>query len=362
MSEPDRRAGIVGATPDIMQTPPMYANSIIDDISIKNLSQAAHDYAESGLSVFPVHYVDDTGRCSCGGKDGCTPGKHPMTAHGHNDATPDPRKVREWWKEHPNANIGVNCKASGIVVIDTDPRNDGHLTLAALEEEHSPMPETLTALTSYQNGTRGRHYYYGAPAGSVKLKGTMGTGIDVKYSGYVIMPPSKHPSGTCYEWVNPATPIADLPEWAYDLIIDTSATRPKRRLSSNDVGTISDQYGLKVEDYLWPVNARKIGPGEYRGEHPTHGSTGGQNLCVNTDTNTWFCFRHRTGGGPVEAMAVARGIIRCEDARPGCIEGYWYEIFSELEKDGKKPKFENVCDKMATEILKTWRRMQACRC
>lgn len=299
------------------------------------LKEAAISYAgDSHLSIFPVHYINPAGRCSCGGKPGCTPGKHPRTPHGHLQGTHDLNRVKAWWKMWPNSNIGLHCMASGIVVIDIDPRSGGHLTLKSLEEANGPLPITLTASTGTQDGIRGQHRYFRAPEGDVTFKGTMGAGVDVKYHGYVIMPPSRHPSGVCYEWVNPKIPIADLPEWVEALIMTPTAT-PERtpQQTGRPIGdSLTNQLGLKVENYLWPSNAHPAGRGEVRGSHPVHGSTGGANLCVNVNKNTWYCFRHGVGGGPIEALAVARGIVRCEDI--GLLSDHWHEILSELEADG----------------------------
>ena len=53
----------------------------------------------------------------------CRPdSKQPVTEHGLNDASNDPSVVRAWWKEHPQANIGVSCGPSGLLVIDVDHR------------------------------------------------------------------------------------------------------------------------------------------------------------------------------------------------------------------------------------------------
>src|SRR6266478_3065554 len=67
------------------------------------LLEAALGYGEGGIPVFP-----------------CNPdNKKPLTEHGFKDATTDPEKIRSWWREHPQAMIGVPTgPASGIFVID----------------------------------------------------------------------------------------------------------------------------------------------------------------------------------------------------------------------------------------------------
>ena len=74
-------------------------------------------YAERSCPVFP-----------------CSPhGKRPLTPHGFKDATTDPTQIRRWWKQWPDANIGIPTgKASGLLALDVDPRNGGFESLEAL--------------------------------------------------------------------------------------------------------------------------------------------------------------------------------------------------------------------------------------
>src|ERR1700730_19197531 len=96
-------------------------------------------YAARGFRVVPMHAVQD-GRCSCSkGKRCGRPGKHPMTTHGVNDATTDRGRIEAWWKESPDANIGIAAGGeAGILVLDIDPRNKGKETLARLKKDLGP--------------------------------------------------------------------------------------------------------------------------------------------------------------------------------------------------------------------------------
>jgi hypothetical protein len=62
-------------------------------------------YATSGLAVLPLHSIRDD-RCTCG-PDCASPGKHPLSRHGHGDATTDLDTIRSWWRRRPWANMGV---------------------------------------------------------------------------------------------------------------------------------------------------------------------------------------------------------------------------------------------------------------
>ncbi len=143
--------------------------------------QAALDYAARGLCVLPCQRA----------------GKLPITAHGLRDATTDAATIRRWWTETPGANIGLACAASGLVVIDVDRHGtDGVTTMRALVAELGPLPETVTAVT----GGGGWHLVFQAPAGA-QFKGTLGPGVDLKHAGYIVVWPSRHPSGNTYRWV-----------------------------------------------------------------------------------------------------------------------------------------------------------------
>jgi hypothetical protein len=101
--------------------------------------------------------------------------------------------------------------------------------------------------------------------------------------------------------------------------------------------TISEQLGLSCERIGYPMDAYKCGNG-LQGAHPFHGSTTGSNYCINTSDNTWYCFRHQSGGGALELYAVSKGIIECEDSGRGCLTDVWGDVFEELEKDGYELK------------------------
>jgi hypothetical protein len=129
----------------------------------------------------------------------CEPnGKRPLGGRGHLDATTDPETIIRWWTETPEANIGIACDASKLVVIDVDTRRGGYKTLEALEAEIGLYPDTVVARTGCREP--GLHLYYRVPEG-MEFKGKLGPGIDIKHHGYVVAAPSVHPDGGRYEWI-----------------------------------------------------------------------------------------------------------------------------------------------------------------
>ena len=87
-------------------------HAIVEHISIKNYPMLEPDYylklalfyAEKGFFVFPVN-----------------PNKSPYQGfHWSIRASNKPDKVRKMWQEYPNGRPAIFCKASDILIIDTD--------------------------------------------------------------------------------------------------------------------------------------------------------------------------------------------------------------------------------------------------
>ena len=152
---------------------------------MSNLVDEALKYASMGLAVFPVNQS-----------------KAPYTPHGCKDAKTDKGAIRNWWKVHPDANIGIatGSISGGIVVIDVDIDENkgiyGDDSLREWERENGELPETWRSIT----GRGGNHIFYRTDE---KIKNTTNLypGIDIRgEGGYIIAPPSIHKNGNVYEW------------------------------------------------------------------------------------------------------------------------------------------------------------------
>ncbi len=166
------------------------------------------------------------------------PGKSPIPANGHNAATTDRARIRRWWTEHPDANIGLHCGASCIVVLDADaPRpgksDDGLSSLLTLFEvvaaANGTTAEDLEPVGAHVvTPSGGLHYYYRLPevmrdrGWEVKSRNGAFTGhpgVDVKSTGgYVILPPSLHHTGARYLWDPPTRQWWDVPDLPLGLV------------------------------------------------------------------------------------------------------------------------------------------------
>jgi hypothetical protein len=181
-----------------------------------HLLRSALGYARRGWQVMPLHEITG-GRCTCG-KDNCrSPGKHPRTRHGLNDASADEAVIRDWWARWPTANVGIRTgPESGFFMLGPDGQA-GIDALTDLEQQHGPLPPT----PRLRSGGGGRHYYLAWPSdGAIKTGANHnGLPIDVRGAGgLVVAPPSAHVSGGCYTWeLSPEDiGLAAAPSWLLD--------------------------------------------------------------------------------------------------------------------------------------------------
>lgn len=148
-----------------------------------DLREAALSYAAKGWPVFP-----------------CKPrGKTPLTPHGFKEATCNPNLIERWWDRWPDANIGVPTgSAIKAWVLDVDGA-EGSVSLTQLESELGELPLTREAIT----GGGGRHLFFSMPGDrAIGNRVNLRPGLDVRGDGgYVVVPPSIHPSGKAYAWL-----------------------------------------------------------------------------------------------------------------------------------------------------------------
>lgn len=120
---------------------------------------------------------------------------------------PSELTVEKWRSKFPDANIGYHAALSGLIVVDAD-------SIAAIDKCRSVFGATPGRVRT----RRGEHALYRAPAGgmpaSVNLR-AFGFDADLKFergSSIVIAPPSLHPAGGTYRWIDcDPTVLGDLP-------------------------------------------------------------------------------------------------------------------------------------------------------
>ena len=169
----------------------------------ETLSEAALGHAGMGLSVLPLRER----------------GKSPITLQGVKDAATDPEQIRRWWSRWPEANIGLAVPPGYLVLDLDDPEALGRLRARDLS-----LPTTATATTG-----RGQHFWYATGGVEVRNRVALLPGIDVRApGGYVVAPPSIHPSGARYRWnvrLSRAT-VAEAPDWLLEMLSECPRSDP----------------------------------------------------------------------------------------------------------------------------------------
>lgn len=166
-----------------------------------NLAEHAGHYSKLGFTLFQLAEYAKVPRK---GSNGCL------------GATSDQAIIAEWWKDHPESNIGLATNDLWVLDIDGEA---GRTSLNNLIMEHGRWPATLIAKTG-----NGKHYYFRQPLDFTirNSASKIADGIDTRgVGGYVVMPPSIHPdTRKPYEWVRGHSPtefppeaIPQAPEW-----------------------------------------------------------------------------------------------------------------------------------------------------
>jgi hypothetical protein len=203
---------------------------------MKKFPEAAMQLAARGMAVFPLQ----------------PRGKLPLIkkedgGNGCLDATRDVNIIGDWWRREPRANIGIATGAkSGVFVLDVDLHHDGEVSLRTLEARMRPLPSTVEVVT----GSKGRHLYFKLPdfEGAPQIRnsaGKLGEGLDIRgEGGYVVAPPSIHPSGGIYTWsVDTGSAFAEAPVWLLGLICPAPTELDQRRPAEHWSEVIASTVG-----------------------------------------------------------------------------------------------------------------------
>lgn len=197
---------------------------------------------------------------------------------------------------------------------------------------------------------------------------------------------STHPSGAKYE-VEEDNAITDVKykdiETLFDKYIPKIVSTPVQKKSKSPSAYEGDDiHDLPIGDVIDLTGFKDNKDGTYTGSNPWHGSTTGGNFVVDTNNNTWICFRCKKekgdgvgGGGTMEAIAVQEGIITCDKAGKNCFtkeqarkviqiarDKYGLSSYDSLEwpleflinivdtiKENRQQHLENIFDRLAKE-------------
>ena len=214
-------------------------------------------YAAEGFAVVPLHGTA-AGKCTCGRDDCATPGRHPRTRHGIQDATADRVLIKQRWAQWPKAKIGIAMGTpAGFVAIIAD-GDAGRTSLRQLKEQFAKtLPKTVT----YRDGERRVRLFATGGAHLCGRSHDLGKGLTVVGDGDFVVAPSqfddpnaerRYVSGRALDEID----VAPAPPWLVRLInIDANdgsvAAHPPPVEPSVIMTRASDITSEKI-DWLWP--------------------------------------------------------------------------------------------------------------
>ncbi len=221
--------------------------------------EIAIELVKRGFSVFPCDEKPDAK-----GK----PSKAPYTKHGFKDATQDEKQIQAYWRQYPQALIGIACgePSGGLVVLDLDKdkSNQDFLTRINVEgvvsfnallgrDSSSPLPHTYTVET----WSGGKQLYFRASQEQLdeikNINSKIAPHVDIKArGGYVIAAGSRIIGGIGdgreYS-VELLTDIAQLPDEIFN-IIRKPKQRKQDRIDNKHSYTISGNLPYRVQKYV----------------------------------------------------------------------------------------------------------------
>lgn len=195
----------------------------------------AVEYADRNWKIFPLHTAKNS-LCSCGNPKCTSAAKHPKIKEWQTVCSSEPSQIKDWWSRWPDANIGLATgSASGLIVLDIDPRHGGKESLQDLVKKNGCFPKTLASST----GGGGFHLFFKKPQIKVLNRTNVLPGLDIRgEGGYVVAPPSFHQSGVQYSWTKnlSESSLCDAPDWFFDF------------LEKNGKTSISNKYETFIKE------------------------------------------------------------------------------------------------------------------
>jgi hypothetical protein len=143
----------------------------------------------AGLPIFPVRIWFNTAKNKWE--------KKPHIEGWQNNATINPNQVRTWWREWPNAAVGIEMGRADLVLIDADRHAGGADGVAAFAELVAKHKELKPHPVCKTPGEGEHHYFKQAPGMKLSTSsGGLPQGIDVRgVGGFAVAPGSIRPDG-----------------------------------------------------------------------------------------------------------------------------------------------------------------------
>ncbi len=259
--------------------------------------------------------------------------------YGHEDLTLAGYLASGW-------NYGVVTGLSGLAVVDIDNLQEAEI-LGILDR----LPETFQVRT----GGGGQHHYYWCP-GLRRISfyhpnklDACGSALhlgEVQCEGQqVVAPGSLHKSGRRYDVIRDVGISSITEQEIIQALVGLKFSRSKVKeqktiVCAGEHRVPKEMDGIllgaliPIDSIAWPRGKVERHGQELRGAHPLHDSASADNFSINLGQNCWHCWRHETGGGPLEFLAMQMGLLDCSEVRPGCLKDVFRVVVREARRRG----------------------------
>ncbi len=223
---------------------------------MEGLFKKAEEYLKQGFSVIPVMLIPETGR------------KVALVDWKKYQLSPPPlEELKEWFikADFPALKSGKNKLGVAIitgrvsrnlVVIDFDGKEALKDFLPELYEINEGLYEKFVNTWIVETG-KGFHYYFKILDPKDEFHNRIGIreGIDIRAEGgYVVAPPSPHPSGKIYRFVNRPEKIAELGWEEYTTLLRIlEGDKEKESKAKPEKPEISERKILEIINLVKPI-------------------------------------------------------------------------------------------------------------
>ena len=292
-------------------TPPTIDSQCGDDSQTSPITEQVLRVAARGWRLFPV----------------VSRQKQPLVSDWQNQASNDETSLRFWLRRFPSCNWGVATgPGSGVFALDVD-GEEGLASLLTFERQGYKLPQTLTTLTG-----RGSHLWLSWPTNGTVVRNSAGKlahGLDVRgEGGYVVIPPSVHPSGTPYDFADEQVPVAPPPEWLLERIAQSSSAPDPRKVTA-----------AQSQDDAIPEGQRNAALASLAGAMRRKSMTPGAIKAALSEENRARC---KPPLGDAEVAEIAKSISR-------------YEASPNRRTDLRRPELLTLSQVEAREVDWLWR-------
>lgn len=167
-------------------------NTTVNEITQNDLSKTAQNWLLEGQAVIPIRWRS----------------KRPALSEWepYQSQLPSPEEILHWFPDRLH-NLAIITGVRGLAVIDFDSM-DRFIYWKLWTVKKGYPADYVAGVTYMVQSARGMHVYIRLPHDE---RNRALEGIDVKAKGgYVLAPPSIHPSGVPYRAVNPGAPIVQV--------------------------------------------------------------------------------------------------------------------------------------------------------